>query len=59
MYHLQNIPDFVSLSINRFPTIDKRKYKENIKGNLVRVYCGHEDSTDQVKDIIQALKILK
>ena len=33
--------------------------KENLKGSLVRVYCGHEDSKDQIKDIVDALRILK
>ena len=46
-------------SLITFPTISNRKYKENLKGSLVRVYCGLEDSNDQIKDIIGALKILK
>ncbi len=46
-------------SLITFPTITKRKYKKNLKGSLVRVYCGHEDSKDQIKDIVDALKILK
>ena len=46
-------------SLITFPTIGKRKYKENIKGNLIRLYCGLENSEDQIKDIISALKILK
>lgn len=46
-------------SLITFPTISNRKYKENLKGSLVRVYCGLEDSNDQIKDIIGALKNLK
>ena len=46
-------------SLITFPTITKRKHKENLKGSLVRVYCGHEDSKDQIKDIVDALRILK
>ena len=45
-------------SLITFPIIDNRKYKENLKGSLVRVYCGLEDSNDQIKDIIGALKTL-
>jgi cystathionine beta-lyase/cystathionine gamma-synthase len=36
-----------------------RKYKNLFKGNLIRVYCGLEDSSDQIKDIINSLKALK
>ena len=46
-------------SLITFPTINERKFKENIKGSLVRVYCGLEDNNDQIKDIIDALKFLK
>ena len=46
-------------SLITFPIINSRKYKEKIKGTLVRIYCGHEDSVDQIKDIIDALKYLK
>ncbi|SVD55148.1 uncharacterized protein METZ01_LOCUS408002, partial [marine metagenome] len=46
-------------SLITFPIISNRKYKESLKGSLVRVYCGLEDSNDQIKDIIGALKILK
>ncbi len=46
-------------SLITFPTISGRKYKEKIKGNLIRVYCGHEDNNDQIKDIFNALKALK
>ena len=30
-----------------------------LKGNLIRVYCGLEDSKDQINDILNALKVLK
>ena len=46
-------------SLITFPTIEGRKFKDKIKGNLVRVYCGHEDSEDQIEDIFKALDILK
>ena len=46
-------------SLITFPTIGSRKYKEKLEGSLVRVYCGLEDNKDQIKDIINALKILK
>ena len=46
-------------SLITFPTIDKRKYSNDLNGTLVRIYCGHEDSEDQIKDIVEALKILK
>ena len=46
-------------SLITFPKIDKRKYKENIKGSLVRIYTGIEDSEDQIYDILEAIKILK
>ena len=46
-------------SLITFPTINNRKYKENLKGTLVRVYCGLEDTEDQTNDILEALKFLK
>ena len=46
-------------SLITFPTINERKFKDKLKGSLVRVYCGLEDNNDQMKDIIDALKILK
>ena len=46
-------------SLITFPTINNRKYKENIKGSLVRIYCGLEDSEDQINDITEALKVLR
>ena len=46
-------------SLITFPTIDNRKYKEKLKGTLVRVYCGLEHTADQTNDILEALKFLK
>ena len=46
-------------SLITFPTIDNRKYKENLKGTLVRIYCGLEHTEDQTNDILKALKFLK
>tara|TARA_Y100000590_G_scaffold464504_1_gene634120 strand:- start:912 stop:2072 length:1161 start_codon:yes stop_codon:yes gene_type:complete len=46
-------------SLITFPTIKERKYKENISGTIVRVYCGHENSDDQINDILNALTILR
>ena len=46
-------------SLITFPTINERKFKDKLKGSLVRVYCGLEDNNDQIKDIIDALKFLK
>ena len=44
-------------SLITFPTIDNRIQKENT-GTLIRIYCGHEDNNDQIKDINNALKLL-
>jgi cystathionine beta-lyase len=46
-------------SLITFPPLSKRKFKTLLKGNLIRVYCGLEDSSDQIKDIINSLKSLK
>ena len=46
-------------SLITFPPLDKRSYKNKITGNLIRIYCGLEDSKDQIKDILNALKVLK
>ena len=46
-------------SLITFPPLSMRKYKNLFKGNLIRVYCGLEDSSDQIKDIISSLKALK
>ena len=46
-------------SLITFPELDKRSIKEKkFKGNLIRLYCGLENSQDQIKDILNALKIL-
>ena len=45
-------------SLITFPSLKERFFKNKIKGNLVRIYCGLEDSKDQIKDIERALKIL-
>ena len=46
-------------SLITFPPLSKRKFKSHLKGNLIRVYCGLEDSEDQIKDIITGLKTLR
>jgi len=46
-------------SLITFPPLDKRKYKNKIPGNIIRIYCGLEDSLDQINDIINALKVFK
>ena len=46
-------------SLITFPPLDKRIYKDKLTGNLIRVYCGLEDSNDQIKDITNALKIFR
>ena len=46
-------------SLITFPPLSKRKFKSEVRGNLIRLYCGLEDSDDQIKDILTALKILK
>ena len=47
-------------SLITFPQIKKRSFKERkINGNLIRLYCGLEDSKDQIRDIDDALKVLK
>ncbi len=46
-------------SLITFPPTNKRSYKNNIKGNVIRLYCGLEDIEDQIKDIVNALKELK
>jgi len=46
-------------SLITFPPLSKRTFKSEVKGNLIRVYCGLEDSKDQIKDILNALKFLK
>ena len=46
-------------SLITFPLLSKRKFKNQFKGNLIRLYCGLEDSEDQIKDIFTGLKALK
>ena len=46
-------------SLITFPPLSKRTFKNKVKGNLIRVYCGLEDSKDQINDILNALKVLK
>jgi len=49
VYHLQNIPDFVALSINRFPTVNKRL---DINVNIQKKICPFRNSNDMnLKDI--------
>ena len=45
-------------SLITFPSLKERFFKNTIKGNLVRIYCGLEDSKDQINDIERALKSL-
>jgi cystathionine beta-lyase len=46
-------------SLITFPPLSKRKFKTQLKGNLIRIYCGLEDSIDQINDIVNSLKTLK
>ena len=46
-------------SLITFPPLNKRSFKNNIPGNIIRIYCGLEDSSDQIRDIVNALKVLK
>ena len=47
-------------SLITFPQLEERSIKEKkFSGNLIRLYCGLEDSEDQIRDITDALKILK
>ena len=45
-------------SLITFPSLKERFFKSTIKANLVRIYCGLEDSKDQINDIERALKSL-
>ena len=46
-------------SLITFPQLKKRSIKDKkFNGNLIRLYCGLEDSNDQIKDIDEALKVL-
>tara|TARA_Y100001970_G_scaffold155988_1_gene190973 strand:- start:1475 stop:2638 length:1164 start_codon:yes stop_codon:yes gene_type:complete len=46
-------------SLITFPTVNERRFNKNLKGTLIRIYCGHEDNQDQINDILDALKVLK
>ena len=46
-------------SLITFPPLSNRAYKNSISGNIIRVYCGLEESKDQIKDVLNALKVLK
>ena len=46
-------------SLITFPSVKGRKHNYNIKGTLIRVYCGHEDNEDQINDLLSGLEILK
>ncbi len=45
-------------SLITFPPLDKRTFKNNKNGTLVRLYCGLEDIDDLIEDIEGALKSL-
>ena len=34
-------------------------FKNEYKGNLIRLYCGLEDSNDQINDILKALEVFR
>ena len=51
-------PDDGLHNLYTFPPVNKRSYKGELKGTIVRVYCGLEDREDQLQDIYNALKIL-
>ena len=44
-------------SLITFPPLDRRNFKNKKSGTVIRLYCGIEDSTDQIEDISKALKI--
>ena len=46
-------------SLITFPPLGNRTFKNKISGNIIRIYCGLEDSKDQINDIFKALKTLK
>ena len=46
-------------SLITFPPLENRTYKNKIPGNIIRIYCGIEDSKDQINDIFNALKSFK
>ena len=46
-------------SLITFPPLNNRNHKDKLQGNLIRIYCGLEDNEDQIKDIIDALKVFR
>ena len=46
-------------SLITFRTLTNWSVAKKSYGTLIRIYCGLEDSDDQINDIIGALKILK
>ena len=46
-------------SLITFPPIGNRTFKNKSSGNLIRIYCGLEESIDQINDILNALKTLR
>lgn len=46
-------------SLITFPPLNKRTYKNKISGNIIRIYCGLEESKDQINDIVNALNTLR
>ena len=46
-------------SLITFPPLGNRIFKKKISGNIIRIYCGLEDSNDQINDIFNALNTLK
>ena len=46
-------------SLITFPPLGNRTFKNKIPGNIIRIYCGLEDSRDQINDIFNALNTLK
>ena len=45
-------------SLITFPPLDKRAFKNKDKKNIIRLYCGLEDSQDMIKDLDKAIKTL-
>ena len=45
-------------SLITFPPLDKRSFKNKDKKNIIRLYCGLEDSQDMIKDLDKAIKTL-
>ena len=45
-------------SLITFPPLNKRLFKNKNTKNIVRLYCGLEDSKDMIKDLDKAIKTL-